>query len=156
MMFMAESEDALFSLQSAKSFLEEARQDLTLQRWRSTVANSQLAVEDAAKSVVCAVGLIGRVHEVDETLKDMISHGWFPSSVIPSVERLAQLAEAYGFQLHIQVIYGDEKARKTPWQLFGEKEAKNAVSSSEEAIQLSRSILLERGGHSRGVRRRCA
>jgi len=36
-------QDASFRLRVAKGFLEEARQDVTLGRWRSVVDNSQLA-----------------------------------------------------------------------------------------------------------------
>jgi HEPN domain-containing protein len=46
----------------AQGFLQEARQDVTLQRWRSAVDNAQLAVENAGKTVLALVGPVGRTH----------------------------------------------------------------------------------------------
>lgn len=41
---------AQYRLRLADGFLEEARQDFTLQRWRSCASDSQLAAENAAKA----------------------------------------------------------------------------------------------------------
>jgi hypothetical protein len=41
-------EHALYRLMLAQGFLEESRQDVQLQRWRSAVDSSQLAVENSA------------------------------------------------------------------------------------------------------------
>jgi HEPN domain-containing protein len=46
------SEEARYRMRLAAGFLEEARQDLELKRYRSCVDNSQLAAENAAKVVL--------------------------------------------------------------------------------------------------------
>src|SRR3990172_6367765 len=57
---MAVTEEARYRLRLAHGFVEEARQDVGLQRWRSCVDNSQLAVENAAKAVLALLGPVGR------------------------------------------------------------------------------------------------
>jgi len=42
-------DEVSYRLALAKGFLTEAEQDMTLERWRSCVDNSQLAVENAGK-----------------------------------------------------------------------------------------------------------
>ena len=43
--------------------------------------------------------------------------------------------------------YGDEETRQTPWELFDESRAKEALALAEEAVSLARQIL-ERGVYS--------
>lgn len=50
-------------LKLANGFLEEARQDMTLQRWRSVMDNVQLAIENATKSALAVIGPVGRTHQ---------------------------------------------------------------------------------------------
>jgi HEPN domain-containing protein len=52
--------EAIYRLRLAEGFLEEARQDVVLQRWRSALDNSQLAVEHAVKSVLALLGPVVR------------------------------------------------------------------------------------------------
>lgn len=47
-----------YRLELARGFLEEALQDLELERWRSAVDGAQLAVENAGKAVSLAEELI--------------------------------------------------------------------------------------------------
>ena len=56
---MPVSEDARYRLRVAEGFLEEAHQDMALQRWRACVDNSQLATENAAKAVLALSGPLG-------------------------------------------------------------------------------------------------
>ena len=49
---MTGDQDAAYRLRVAQGFLDEARQDVELGRWRATVDNSQLTVENAAKAVL--------------------------------------------------------------------------------------------------------
>jgi HEPN domain-containing protein len=49
---MTGNRNAEYRLKLAQGFLNEARQDVGLGRWRSAVDNAQLAVENAAKAVL--------------------------------------------------------------------------------------------------------
>ena len=56
---MAQDSEARFRRRLAVGFLEEAKQDLELERWRSCVDNSQLATENAAKAALALLGPVG-------------------------------------------------------------------------------------------------
>jgi HEPN domain-containing protein len=49
---MPAPEEVSYRLRLIQGFLEEARQDFNLERWRSGVDNSQLSTENAAKAVL--------------------------------------------------------------------------------------------------------
>lgn len=59
---MTGNRSAEYRLKLAQGFLNEARQDVGLGRWRSAVDNAQLAVENAAKAVLALLGPVGRTH----------------------------------------------------------------------------------------------
>ena len=124
----------------AAGFLEEARQDFTLKRWRSVMDGAQLAVENAAKAVLALIGPVGRTHFPAPLLRDLVKEGVFPESQRHSVLRLATLAEQLGMDIHIQTDYGDEVERLTPWELFDEGDAKQALMMAEEAVALAGQI----------------
>jgi HEPN domain-containing protein len=53
---MDSASDAEYRLRLAGGFLAEAEEDLRSSRWRSCVDDAQLAVENAAKSVIARFG----------------------------------------------------------------------------------------------------
>jgi len=59
---MLSSEEPHYRLNLAEGFLFEAREDINLNRWRSCVDNSPLAVENAAKVALALLGPVGRTH----------------------------------------------------------------------------------------------
>jgi hypothetical protein len=46
-----------------------------------------------------------------------------------------------GPDIHIQTDYGDEASRLTPWDLFSEADARQALAMAEEAVALARAIV---------------
>jgi len=98
----ARTEESKYRLRLAEGFLEEARQDIASQRWRSCVDNSQLAVENAAKAVLALLGPVGRTHNPAVLLRQALDDGRFPKSVCQMVERLAECAELLGPDFHAQ------------------------------------------------------
>jgi hypothetical protein len=50
------------------------------------------------------------------------------------VQRVAELAEMMGADVHIQTDYGDEVSGRTPWELFNETDARRSVGMGEEAV----------------------
>jgi len=138
---MRGTDAAAFRLRLAVGFLGEAQQDMDLARWRSCVDNSQLATENAAKAVLALLGPVGRTHDVASLLQLALSSGRFADSVTPAVERLAECAGLLGPDLHARSDYGDEGQCRTPWELFGEDDARMAASLPEEAVGLASSIV---------------
>lgn len=138
------STEARYRLRLAQGFLEEARQDVALGRWRATVDNSQLCVENAAKAVLALLGPVGRTHNPAAQLRQALQEGRFSLREAPLVEILAERAEMLGPDIHIQTDYGDEAGGYTPWELFREEDARQALQMAEEAFSLAERLV--RGG----------
>ncbi|MBI2875330.1 MAG: HEPN domain-containing protein [Candidatus Tectomicrobia bacterium] len=139
---MQVTQEARYRLRLAEGFLEEARQDMGLKRWRSCVDNSQLAVENAAKAVLTLLGPVGRTHNPAILLRKALEENRFPQEVHPQVERLAECAKFLGPDVHIESDYGDETGWRTPWELFDEADAQQALSLSEDAVLLAKQLFL--------------
>lgn len=60
--------------------------------------------------------------------------------LVPAVQRLAELAELFGFDVHMQTDYGDEAGGLTPWELFDEEDAQIALEIATEAHTLAVTI----------------
>jgi len=137
---MSLEDDVVYRLRLAEGFLIEAREDMGLARWRSCADNSQLSVENAAKAALASLGPVGRTHNPAGVLQTALDERRFPSSMRASVERLTECARELGPGVHIRSDYGDEGTRRTPWELFDETAAGEALALAEEAIALARVI----------------
>ena len=133
-------DQARYRLQLAEGFLEEARQDGTLGRWRSCVDNSQLATEQAAKAALGLVGPVGRTHKPSVFLRRALAEQRFLPEARGQVERLAECAELLGPETHVKSDYGDEENLRLPWDLFGEQDARQALGLAEEAVNLAKEL----------------
>ena len=129
---------AAYRLELARGFLEEARQDYDLERWRSAVDGAQLAVENAGKAALALAGQIGRTHNPATHIRRLIEEGRFDDAHSEKLERLAELAELLGPDIHIQTDYGDEVEGRTPWELFDAGQVL-AVAEEDEPRQPDRS-----------------
>ena len=138
---MIGQQDAAYRLKLAQGFLNEARQDVGLERWRSAVDNAQLAVENAAKAVLALLGPVGRTHNPAVQLRQALSDGLFDAPGNDRVQRLTELAELLGPDVHIQTDYGDEVGGLTPWELFDEKDARQALAIAGEAVGLAVAVV---------------
>jgi len=137
---MKSEQEIKYRLKLAQGFLAEAQQDVPLKRWRSAVDNSQLAVENAAKAVLAMLGPVGRTHNPAVQLLQAIADGRFTPIPEQPLHRLAELAKLMGADVHAQTDYGIEAAQRTPWELFGEADAQQAVTVAEEAMALAQAI----------------
>jgi len=71
------AEAANYRLRIAQGFLDEARQDVGLGRWRSVMDNAQLAVENAAKAILALIGPVGRTHTPAPLLRQALQDDTF-------------------------------------------------------------------------------
>jgi HEPN domain-containing protein len=141
---MAQPVDEIsYRLALAEGFLREGRQDQTLSRWRSCVDNCQLVAENAAKSALALLGPVGRTHNPAPLLREALQRGDYPATVRSRVQRLAECSEFLGPDIHVQSDYGDESSRQTPWDLFDEDAAAQALALAEEAFSIAREIISE-------------
>jgi len=79
---MIGADSALYRLRVAEGFLNEARQDMSLRRWRSVMDNAQLAVENAAKAVLALLGPVGRTHNPAPLLRQALRDGRLAISLL--------------------------------------------------------------------------
>jgi HEPN domain-containing protein len=141
MVSMESQRDALYRLRLAEGFLGEAEQDYGLERWRAVVDNSQLAVENAAKAALALVLPPSRVHDPDRLLTEALEQGLFGHDEVETVKTLVACAEALGPDVHIQTDYGDETGGLTPWELFGQDDAKQALELARQATVSTRHLV---------------
>jgi HEPN domain-containing protein len=134
---MNSADHVRYRLRLADGFLAEARQDVELSRWRSAIDNAQLAIENAAKAVLAILGPVGRTHYPAAALRQSIDEEIWDVELRPQVQRLAELAESYGFDVHMQTDYGDEAGGLTPWEIFDEEDAHRALEVADEAVNLA-------------------
>lgn len=135
--------EAEYRLRLAGGFLEEARQDVQLGRWRSCVDNSQVAAENAAKALLALIGPVGHTHDPGEILLEALKEGRFTPAVESQVRRIAESAGRLGPNIHVESDYGDEANWRTPWELFDEMKAREALELAEEAVRLSQQVVKE-------------
>lgn len=109
--------------------------------------NAQLSVENAAKAVLSMIGPVGRTHKPASLLRQALHVGTLRLSDFQKAERLAELAELLGFDVHVQTDYGDEMGGLTPWELFDESDANQALNMAEEAVALAQTIVEEIASH---------
>ena len=138
---MSQHDEVDYRLRPIEGYVEEAREDAALRRWRSCVDNSQLAAENATKAILARVGPVGRTHHPATLLMTAVGEQRYPSALTAQLQRLAECARALGTQVHNESAYGNELARRTPWEIFGEAEARRALGLAEEALALAKQIV---------------
>lgn len=135
------TEETRYRLRLAEGFLEESRQDMVSRRWRSCMDNSQLAVENAAKAALSLIGPVGKTRNPAVLLRQALNDGRYQQSVFRKIEQIAECAELLGPDIHAKSDYGDESGRRTPWELFDESDAQQALSLAEEAVLLAKQLV---------------
>jgi len=138
---MRVSEEARYRMRLAEGFLDEARQDVELKRWRSCIDNSQLATENAGKAALALLGPVGRTHNPAVLLRQALEDGRYPPEARSPIEQIAERAEMLGPDVHAESDYGDEASWQTPWELFDEADAREALRSAEEAVILLQQLI---------------
>ena len=127
-------ESVAFRLELARGFLGEAQQDFRLRRWRATVSHAQLAVENALKALIGAFLPVPKTHDPARVLLELIARQQIPLRWQKDVQQLAEMGRPLGPQLHVQTDYGDEFGGRLPWILFGEEDAREALTTAENIL----------------------
>ncbi|MEW6227097.1 MAG: HEPN domain-containing protein [Bacillota bacterium] len=138
---MKPSESASYRLRLAQGFLDEARQDASTGRWRSCVDNAQLAAEHALKAVVALWGPVSKTHRPAAKLMEMLDQRQIPQEFRAEVDRLVDAAEFLGPEIHVRTDYGDEAGGLTPWEIFKQGDARDALDVAENVVHLATQIV---------------
>lgn len=139
-------EHADYRLRVAAGFLEEAEMDFQSQRWRACVSHAQMAVEHALKGVIARFTLPPKTHNPAEVLLTLLQQGQIPQQWVPEVESLVQLGQNLGPDVHIQTDYGNESHGLTPWELFDEEDAREALNVAREVVARAKALIQAIGG----------
>jgi len=131
---------AEYRLRVATGFLTEAEQNFRFQLWRSCISNAQLAVENALKAVVALFTVPPKTHDPARILDILLQQGQIPQKWQSQIEALIQHSEPLGPEVHIQTDYGDELHGLTPWELFDEEDAREALETARRVVDLARQI----------------
>ncbi len=83
-------ETTTYRLELARGFLREAQEDLSLQRWRSSISNAQLVAENALKAVVSLFAPVAKPHDPANILLEMMARRQIPAQWQPAVQQLAE------------------------------------------------------------------
>lgn len=138
---MDSEQDVRFRLRLAEGFLQEAEEDLTLSRWRSCVDNAQLAAENAVKAMLARHGPVPKTHEVIRPLANLQQLEKLDDTMREKLTTLQELAERLSYEEHIRSDYGEEATFKTPWELFDQPDAQEAVQVARQTLELVKEIL---------------
>lgn len=136
---MNSKDDFNYTKSLAEGFLKEAEQDLNLERYRSCVDNSQLAVENAAKSVIVLFTPLEKTHTPEEKLKLLLEEN-IDEKIKIEIKKFLPLLEKLGFREHILSDYGDEEKRILPWELFNHQDAQESLEVAKKAVDLAKVI----------------
>jgi len=136
---MISREDSAYRLLLARRYLDEAEQDVELNRWRSAVEAAQLSIENSAKSIVACFGPVPRSHDLAGRLQ-AVTEGGVPPTLAEQVKTLIPVVLAYGTKLHMRASYGDEEIFCSPWELFGEEEAGQGVKAARHCLTVAESM----------------
>ena len=139
---MNAKKDAEFRLKLAAGFLREAEEDVRLSRWRSCVDNAQMSVENAAKAVIAMRGPVPKVHQLEGALSKLVKDATL-KRLRKEIAILREIAGKLGFEEHVRTDYGDESQYRTPWELFDQESAEQALDLARKAHDTAQRIIEE-------------
>jgi HEPN domain-containing protein len=134
-------ESAAYRVALADGFLDEAEQDMCLERWRSCVDNAQLAVENAGKVALALVGIASKTHDPAQPLAALLRDQSLPPEIENLVRQMLPDLLTMGPAEHFLTDYGDEATYTLPWTLFTCESAEEALVAARRSAQLAKEIL---------------
>jgi HEPN domain-containing protein len=143
---MDSERDVAYRLRLADGFLGEAEEDLRLSRWRSCVDNAQLSVENSIKAVIARYAPVPRSHDLVRPLEDLGASQTLSAAEQDAVSALKRCAAELGYEEHVRSDYGEEASFTTPWELFGQADARRALDIARQARSVAGAALGEAHG----------
>lgn len=138
---MNATDDIAYRLALAKGFLIEAEQDMLLERWRSCVDNSQLAVENAGKTALSLFGVAPKSHDPARQITAILRKASLPEEIVSALKQMLPDLVALGEREHVLTDYGDEETYTLPWDLFTQQSAETALKTAQRCVQTIQKLL---------------
>jgi HEPN domain-containing protein len=134
--------EVLYRVRLAELYLADAEVAYTRGDFRTTVASSQLAAENAAKAVIAVYRIPSWSHDPSHELREVADQ--VPETLRPLIEELADIAGTLAPE-HGRATYGEPTRGLTPWDIYGRGDAERAVNYARRAVELMRTVLRELG-----------
>jgi len=122
----------------AKRYLTEAQESFKRGDYRRTVESAQLTTENAAKAVIALYHVPSWSHDPSAELLELLKK--LPNKLRVKARKLAQITHRLAPE-HGRVTYGEPARGVTPWELYGKKDAEEALSLAKDSVKLLKEIL---------------
>lgn len=140
---MTAIEDAKYRLLVARRALTTAERELAQGQWDVCANYAQLSAETATKAVIEWWEPAIQGHNSADQLLNILTGKTLSPEVSNAISELIGDADQVGFQIHIEAVYGNEKAHLTPEQLFDEARARSILDTARRVVQRAEFIISE-------------
>ncbi len=122
----------------AINYLRDANEAFNRGDWRGTVANAQLSAENAAKAVIAVYRVPSWSHDPSGELQELVDR--MPRELTDLVIELASIARRLAPE-HGRSTYGEPSMGLTPWDIYTQGDAENALGMAKRAVEIMKTIL---------------
>jgi Uncharacterized conserved protein related to C-terminal domain of eukaryotic chaperone, SACSIN len=122
----------------AINYLRDANEAFNRGDWRDTVANAQLSAENAAKAVIAVYRVPSWSHDPSGELQELVDR--MPRELADLVIELANIAKRLAPE-HGRSTYGEPSMGLTPWDIYTQGDAENALGMAKRAVEIMKTIL---------------
>jgi Uncharacterized conserved protein related to C-terminal domain of eukaryotic chaperone, SACSIN len=122
----------------AINYLRDANEAFNRGDWRDTVANAQLSAENAAKAVIAVYRVPSWSHDPSGELQELVDR--MPRELADLVIELANIAKRLAPE-HGRSTYGEPSMGLTPWDIYTQGDAENALGMAKRAVEIMKAIL---------------
>ena len=129
-----------YRVELAKRYLREAEEAIKRKDYRNTVASSQLCVENAAKAIIALYRIPSWSHDPSHELLEITPQ--LKPELRKLAKELAEIARKLAPE-HGRAAYGEPTRGLTPWDIYGEEDALEALSMARRAWKIMKTILEE-------------
>ena len=130
--------ESSYKAKLAVRYLEEAEEAFKRRNYREVVASSQLSAENSAKAVIALFRTPSWSHDPSYELLEVLS--MLPSDLRKLAEELAEITRRLAPE-HGRATYGEPLRGLTPWDIYDEENASEALLSARKAKEIVEIIL---------------
>jgi HEPN domain-containing protein len=127
-----------YRLRLSERHLADAEEAYRRRDYRGAVFSSQLTVENSAKAVIAFFRVPSWSHDPSHELGELLDQ--IPEEVRGLAEELSDLSSTLAPE-HGRATYGEPERSLTPWEIYGEEEARKALDYARRALENALAIL---------------